>query len=259
MARNNSSSSSNAPEPSNDTPPDRLAEPIDVEQPPRLAFAVVGIGASAGGLESFIQFFKTMPADSGMAFVLIQHLPPDHQSLIAEILSRHTTMPVHEIEDGMSVEPDHIYVIRPGHTVTLRHGRLGLGPSLAKRGHGRPVDDFFRSLAEEQRQRAICVVMSGMGSNGTTGAENVKAVGGLCIAEDPEAAKFPSMPRSLIDHGLADFVLRTEEIPEVLLRYARHPYAALIEPPQPEPQQERQAVGEILAVLRARLRHDFSG
>lgn len=243
----------------NDSPPDRLAEPIDVEQPPRLAFPVVGIGASAGGLESFIEFFKTMRPNSGMAFVLIQHLSPDRQSMVAEILSRHTTMDVREITDGMSVEPNHVYIIRPGHTVSIQEGHLHLGASLAKPGHNRPIDDFFRSLAAEQRQRAIAVVLSGMGSNGTAGAENIKAVGGLCIAEDPACAKFPSMPRTLIEHGLADFVLRANEIPEILERYARHPYAADTDPARSEEKEERQTTGEILAILRARLRHDFTG
>src|SRR5207302_1681431 len=130
---------------------------------------------------------------------------------------------------------------------------------VVKPGHSRPVDDFFRSLAEEQRQRAIAIVMSGMGSNGTAGAQAVKAVGGLAIAQDPESAKFPAMPRSLIDAGYADFILRPVDMPEVLLRYAEHPYASGQPLAQSVLQQERQQFNEILAVLRARTRHDFSG
>ena len=238
--------------------PDRMAQPVDVEQPPRLPFIVVGMGASAGGLEAFMEFFSTMSADSGMAFVLIQHLPPQRESMLADILSKKTRMPVHQVEDGMRIEPNHCYVIRPGHTLTIRDGRLHLGEPLEKPGHTRPVDDFFRSLASEQRERAIGVIMSGMGSNGTAGAQAIKAVGGVCIAQDPESAKFPSMPRNLLDAGLADFILKPQDMPDALLRYATHPYAkgrgvsdAL--------SKERQSFNEILGILRVRTRLEFSG
>ncbi|MBA4065593.1 MAG: hypothetical protein C0501_18140 [Isosphaera sp.] len=237
----------------------RLSEPPDAAQQPRLPFPVVGLGASAGGLEAYTAFLDATPADTGMAFVLVQHLPPDRESLVAEILSRHTAMPVSQVEDGQAVEPDHVYVIRPGHTLTVRDGRLHLGPPLAARGHGRPVDDFFRSLAEEQQQRAVAVILSGMGSNGTAGAEAVKAVGGLVVAQDPESAKYPSMPRSVVDANLADFILRPAEIPDALVRYARHPYVAAEVAAELLAQRDRQAFGEILAVLRARTRHDFAG
>jgi two-component system CheB/CheR fusion protein len=237
----------------------RLTEPPDAAQQPRLPFPVVGLGASAGGLEAYTEFLDATPSDSGMAFVLVQHLPPDRESLVADILSRHTPMPVAQVEDGQAVEPDHVYVIRPGHTLTLRDGRLHLGPPLAARGHGRPVDDFFRSLAEEQQQRAVAVVLSGMGSNGTAGAEAVKAVGGLVVAQDPESAKYPSMPRSLVDANLADFILRPAEIPDTLIRYARHPYAASEAAAELLARRDQAAFGEILAVLRTRTRHDFAG
>jgi two-component system CheB/CheR fusion protein len=118
------------------------------EQPPKLPFPVVGIGASAGGLEAFLDFFRVMPADSGMAFVLIQHLPPERDSLMAEILSKHTTMQVRQVEDGIEVEPNHVYVIRPGHTLTIKDGLLRLGHPVAQPIHRRPVDDFFRTLAD---------------------------------------------------------------------------------------------------------------
>ena len=251
--------------------PERLAEPVELEQPPRLSFPVVGIGASAGGLEAFTEFFKAMPSDSGMAFVLVQHLPPDRESMIAEILQRHTAMKVQQVEDGVEVQANHVYVIRPGHTLTLRDGRLHLGERLDKPGHTRPVDDFFRSLAEEQRERAICVIMSGMGSNGAAGAQALKAVGGLCIAQDPESAQFPSMPRHLVDAGYADFILPPAEMPEVLMAYARHPYAAEQRgagdgngedeslSAQEAVLREQQHVREILAIVRTRTRYDFTG
>src|SRR5262249_25509569 len=131
-----------------------------------------------------------------------------------------------QVENGIKIKPDHVYIIRPGNTLTIRNGALHLGEPVEKPGHRRPVDDFFRSLAEEQRERAIGIVMSGMGSNGSAGAQAIKAVGGICIAQEPESAKFPSMPRSLIDHGQSDFILRPAEMPEVLVKYATHPYVA---------------------------------
>lgn len=202
----------------------RRAEPVQHEEKPRLRFIVAALGASAGGLETYSEFLAAMPPDSGMAFVLIQHLPPDRQSMLADILGKRTKMPLVEIEDGMGVEPNHVYVIRPACTLTIHQGRLHLSEPLEKRGHRHPIDDFFRSLAEEQRERAVAIVLSGMGSNGTAGAEEIKAVGGLCIAQDPESAKYPSMPQHLLDAGLADLVLRPAEIPAALLDYAQQPY-----------------------------------
>ena len=238
---------------------DRLAEPVDQEQPPRLPFAVVGIGASAGGLEACIDFFKATPANPGMAFVVVQHLPPDRESLIAEILSKHTTMPVLQVEDGIAVEINHVYVIRPANTMKIHEGHLHLSEPVEERGHRRPVDDFFRSLAEEQRERAIGVILSGMGSNGSTGAQSIKAVGGVCIAQDPSSAKFPMMPRHLIDAGLADFILRPQDMPEALVRYAKHPYATSRPDAEALLQGERQVYADILTMLRTRSRQDFTG
>lgn len=241
---------------------DRLAQPVDTEQPPRLPFPVVGVGASAGGIEAFGEFLTAMRPDSGMAFVFILHLPPDHKSLLPDILARRTAMPVAEVTDGMPVEPDRVYVIRPGHVLTVRDGALHLGPKLGgPRAADRPVDDLFRSLAEEQRERAICVVMSGMGSNGTAGAQAVKAVGGLCVAQDPDSAQFPSMPRHLIDAGYADYIARPTDLPDILLTYATSPYArgareadaaAVLE-------REQQHLREVLAILRTRTKQDFTG
>lgn len=238
--------------------PDRSAQPVDREPPPRLPFTVVGIGASAGGLEALTEFFKVMPADRGLAFVVVQQLSPDRQSLLAEIVARHTAMPVVQVKDGMKVQPDRVYVIAPGRTLTIYRGTLRLGKPIDESSHRRPVDDFFRSLADEQRERAVCVIMSGMGSNGTAGARTVKAVGGLCIAQDPDSAKFPAMPRALIDAGLADFVLPLREIPDVVLRYVSHPYAKGVKFAQAQAGRERDALDEILALIKNRVRHDFT-
>jgi two-component system CheB/CheR fusion protein len=255
--RGNGNGNADGPEPT--AQGDRTVMPVDVEQPPRLPFTVVGMGASAGGVEAFVEFFDAVPTDTGMAFVLVQHLPPQRESLMADILSKHTRMPVHQVVDGMLVRPNHVYVIRPGNTLTIRFGKLHLGEPVEKRGHQRPVDDFFRSLAEEQRERAVCVILSGMGSNGTAGAQMVKAVGGVCVAQDPDHTKYPSMPRSLIDAGWADFVLRPREMPEVLSGYANHAYAKGGKPGESLARRDQKHIADILAILRTRTRHDFAG
>jgi two-component system, chemotaxis family, CheB/CheR fusion protein len=261
LETSSASSAQNRAQAAPDAEHDRRAQPVYDEEPPRLAFPVVGIGASAGGLEAAIEFFQNMRADSGMAFVLVQHLPPDRETLITEILSKKTTMPVLHVDDGLELQPNHVYCIRPGRTLLLQDGRFRLGEPLVKPMRNRPIDDFFKSLAEEQRERGIAIILSGMGSNGSAGAQAIKAVGGLCVAQDPETAAFPSMPRHLVDAGYADFILKPADMPEMLIGYAEHPYAreegndlvarAL--------RREQQYIREILAVMRTRTRHDFSG
>ena len=238
--------------------------PVGFEERARLPFPVVGVGASAGGVEALSSFFRATPPESGIAFVVIQHLPPDNQSLMAEILGRCTQMPVVQIDDGMRIRPNCVYVIRPGFTVTLADGQLQLGEPVEKRGHRRPVDDFFRSLAQEQKEKSIIVILSGTGTNGTAGAQAIKAAGGLCVAQDPDSADFPGMPRSLIHSGYADQVLPPDAIPGFLVAYVRHPF---IESPTVEGasaaahdlQRERQSLSEIQALLRTRTTHDFRG
>src|SRR5437868_4913012 len=197
-----------------------------------------------------------------MAFVVVQHLPPERESLMAEILARHTPLPVLQVTGGLALQAGHVYVTRPGFTVTLERGVFKLGEPVEKRGHRRPVDDFFRSLAREQREKAIAVVLSGMGTNGTAGAQAIKAAGGLCIAQDPEEAEFPGMPRSLIHAGYADQVLAAGEIPGLLSRFLQHPYLELDPKGHAraarELERHRQELNEILAIVRARSGHDFA-
>ena len=250
-----------APGPEADT--EEVAAPLDFSDRAKQSFPIVGIGASAGGLQAISEFLKAMPADSGMAFIIVQHLPPDRDSLMVEILSRHTAMPVRQIEDAMSVDPDHVYVIRPGYTVTVGGGVLHLGAPVEQRGHRRPVDDFFRSLALEQKEKSIAIILSGMGTNGTSGAQAIKAAGGLCLAQEPGSAEFPSMPQSLIHAGYADQVLEAAEMPSVLLQYIRHPYLGLQQSASQHAEtillRERQHLNEIFAILRTRSGHDFTG
>jgi two-component system, chemotaxis family, CheB/CheR fusion protein len=241
--------------------PDEASAPVDFTARARCPFPIVGIGASAGGVDALRAFFNASAADSGMAYIVIQHLSPEHQSLMADILGRCTLMPVAQIEDGMEVKPDRVYVIRPGYTVTLKDGRLRLGEPVEKRGHRRPIDDFFRSLAYEQHENAIAVILSGTGTNGSAGAQAVKAAGGLCIAQDPDTAEFPGMPQSLIYNGYADQVLRAEEIPAALLQYIQHPFLDFSAKGRARAAQEierhRQDLSEILAIIRSKSGHDF--
>jgi two-component system CheB/CheR fusion protein len=237
--------------------------PVDFSETATLPFLVVGIGASAGGLDPLRVFFEAAPASAGIAWVVVQHLPPERESLMADILGRHTAMPVRQIENGMTIEPDTVYVIRPGFTVTMPRGVFALGAPVEQRGHRRPVDDFFRSLAEVQKEKAVAVVLSGMGTNGTSGAQAVKAAGGLCLAQDPETAEFPSMPSSLIHAGYADQALRPAEIPAVLASYARQPYLD----PEHEGRKnaervvarELQHLQDVLAIIQRRTGRDFTG
>ncbi len=241
--------------------PRNAAAPVDLTSRARCPFPIVGIGASAGGVDALKAFFSATAPDSGMAYVVIQHLSPEHQSLMADILGRCTSMPVSQIQDGTPVQPNHVYVIRPGYTVTLKEGRLHLGEPVGRRGHRRPIDDFFRSLAEEQHEKAIAVVLSGTGTNGSAGAQAIKAAGGLCIAQDPDSAEFPGMPQSLIYAGYADQGLRTEEIPAALQQYILHPFLDLSAKGRARAAQEierhRQELSEILAIIHAKTGHDF--
>lgn len=182
---------------------------------------VIGIGASAGGLEALQQFFSYMPPNSGLSFVVVQHLSPDYKSLMADILGKHTEMSVCQAENHMAVEPDTVYLIPPKKYMTIKDGRLLLSEAPGTLNH--PIDAFFASLAAEKREHSIAVVLSGTGSDGTNGVKIVKEHGELVIAQAPESAKFDGMPRSVINTGLADFVLSPEEIAEEILNFSNTP------------------------------------
>ena len=161
----------------------------EAAQETTLSFPIVGIGASAGGLAAFEAFFSAMPIndDSGMAFVLVQHLAPDHKSILSDLIKRYTRMQVFEVEDGMTVNPNTAYIIPPNRDMTFVSGKLHLVEPAAPRGQRLPIDLFFRSLAKDQRERAVCIVLSGTGSDGTLGVRAVKAEGGIAMAQNPES------------------------------------------------------------------------
>ncbi len=191
---------------------------------------VVGIGASAGGLQAFKQLLAVLPADTGLAFVLVQHLDPTHESLLSELLAARTDMPVHEVEQGMRLRPDTVYVIRPDCALAVRGGRVELTEPTLHRGVRLPVDHLFRSLAREYGPRSVGVVLSGAGSDGSAGLRDLKSAGGLAIAQEPDSSGQAGMPQSAIDTGLVDLVLAIEDMPAALVRFARLPPAAVVDP-----------------------------
>ncbi|MGH7847669.1 MAG: chemotaxis protein CheB, partial [Candidatus Binatia bacterium] len=188
------------------------------------SFPIVGIGASAGGLEALKEFFTAMPADSGMAFVVIQHLNPSHVSHMSELLAKFTEMKAVEAEDRMALEPNSVYTIPANKFLALAEGTLHLTEPVKRDGMRMPIDFFFRSLAEDQPEKAICVLLSGSGSDGTLGLREIRGAGGMIIAQDPETAQFDSMVRSAIATGLVDYVLPAAEMPGALIKYAQQSY-----------------------------------
>lgn len=187
---------------------------------------VVGIGASAGGLEALRAFFSVMPANSGMAFIVIQHLAPDYKSLMVELLARLTAMPVIRATDGLEVEANHVYLIPPRFNLTISEGALRLTPPPAGKALNLPIDIFFRSLALDCGDRSVAIVLSGTGSDGARGIRAVKEAGGMVMVQAEASAKFAGMPTSAIATGVADYVLPVEEIPGQLVNFSRHPFSA---------------------------------
>src|SRR5580658_8736245 len=197
-------------------------------------FPIVGIGASAGGLEAFSELLRHLPEKTGMAFVLVQHLDPKHGSVLQEILSRTTKIPVTEVTQGVVVQPDRAYVIPANTNLTLKNGMLELGSRVLTRGQHMPINDFFRSLAESAKQQAIGVILSGTASDGTEGCRAIKAAGGITFAQDEESAKYDSMPRNAVNAGCIDFILSPKDIARELGGISQHPYVARLVSPEME-------------------------
>ena len=217
---------------------------------------VAGLVASAGGLDAFKKFFAAMPADSGIAFVLIPHLDPTHESLMVELITRHTSMPVVAASEGMAVEANRVYIIPPNKNMTISAGMLRLTGPVERDGWGTSIDLFLRSLANDQREKAICIILSGTGSHGTLGLAAVKAAGGMAMVQDPKTADYPPMPESAIATGLADYILPVEQMPEALVKYVQHGnvtggrvVAAVAESPD--------HLNQLLTLLRDRTQFDF--
>ncbi|HEY3275427.1 MAG TPA: chemotaxis protein CheB [Syntrophorhabdaceae bacterium] len=223
-------------------------------------FPIVGIGASAGGLSAFEAFFSGMPAgaDPGMAFVLVQHLAPDHKSILTELIRRYTRMQVLEVRDGMKVEPNCAYIIPPGRDMAFIGGNLQLLEPSAPRGQRLPIDFFFRSLAQDLRERAIGIVLSGTGSDGTLGIRAIKGEGGMVMAQAPATTEYDGMPRSAIATGLVDYELPPAEMAAQLIAYASRAFGKTsARGPSPEIRSEN-ALKKIFILVRSQTGHDFS-
>lgn len=228
-----------------------------------VVFPIVGIGASAGGLEAFGQLLQHVPADTGMAFVLIQHLDPVHESQLASLLARNVAIPVTEVQGTPVVEPNHVYVIPPNTSMTIERGQLQLTPRDRASMPHLSIDRFLRSLAADRQERAIGVLLSGTGSDGTAGLAEIKGAGGITFAQDEDSAKYPDMPQHAVNSGCVDFVLPPEAIAAELARIGDHPYLAdrpPAEAPSSAPAQTHQETGfrRILGLLKSSSGVDFS-
>jgi hypothetical protein len=222
-------------------------------------FLIVGIGASAGGIQALKEFFENVPADSGIAYVVILHLSPDHDSRLAEVLQAVSKIPVAQVKEKIRVEPNRVYVVPPNQHLEMIDGEITVSKNLTIEDRRAPVDIFFRTLAESHRARAIAVVLSGTGANGSMGLKRIKERGGAAFVQNPREAEFSEMPRNSIATDLIDAVLNAGEIPQRIIAYKEN--LGKIEIPveaKARPEDTQQALREIFAHLRARTGHDFS-
>jgi two-component system CheB/CheR fusion protein len=261
----------NTPETSEKTPelikkaniPDADNAASEMQEPNLAAtndFPIVGIGASAGGLAAYQAFFSGIPQDSelNMAFVLVQHLSPDHKSLLTELIQRATRMPVEEVHDGTQVKPNCVFIIPPNHDMALINGKLQLLPPSSSRGLRLPIDFFFNSLALDQRERAIAIILSGTGSDGSLGVRAIKGEGGLVMVQKPETAKFDPMPLSAIATGSVDFELPPAEMPAQLLAFVNHEYIKHYQMLPLATEEFQNNLNKIFLLIRIQSGHDFS-
>jgi len=224
------------------------------------SFPIVGIGASAGGLAAFEAFFSGMPAvgDPGMAFVLVQHLAPDHKSILSDLVKHYTRMEVFEVTDGMRVQPNCAYIIPPNRDMAFFNGTLQLLEHTAARGMRMTIDFFFRSLAQDLHERAICIVLSGTGSDGSMGVRAIKGEGGMAMAQNPESTEYDGMPSSAIATGLIDYVLPPAEMPARLIAYTAHAFGNKPLRTSPPAASSEDILKKVCILLRDQTGHDFS-
>ena len=222
-------------------------------------FLITGIGASAGGIQAFQEFFHHVPAKSGIAYVVILHLSPDHDSRLAQVLQTTTKMPVKQVNEKEKVQPDHVYVVPPNQHLTMQDGSIIVSPNIQIEDRRAPVDIFFRTLAEEHGSRAIGVILSGTGANGSMGIKRIKEKGGAAFVQNPREAEFNEMPRNAIATGLIDEVLNVAELPAKIIAYKSSlGKLQIAEQAEQRPQDQQQALREIFTEIRIRTGHDFS-
>ena len=232
----------------------------DASENINVGFFIVGIGASAGGLAAFEAFFSGMPtdADPDMAFVLVQHLDPNHESILADLIQRYTRMQVLEVEDGMEVKLNCVYIIPPNRDMVLLRGKLKLRKPSAPRGQRLPINNFFYSLAQDQHERSICIVLSGTGSDGTLGVQAIKGEGGMVMVQKPDTTKYDGMPRSAISSGMVDYELPPVEMPMHLLAYATHAVGRLTNVKTSHEPKDVKELQKAFYLLSNQTGHDFS-
>jgi len=223
-----------------------------------LNFPVVGIGASAGGLEALQEFFKNMTPTPDAAFVVIQHLSPDYKSYMNELLSRYTSIKIEIVTDGMALKPNHIYLIPPKMNMTIFHGVLYLNELSATRTLNLPIDIFFRSLAKDQEKNAVGIILSGAGSDGTLGIKAIKEFGGMTMAQDDESAKFESMPHSSISTGMVDIIMPPKQLAEELINYIKHPFVKQKRNIETILAGEQSQLSKVISILSETKNVDFS-
>lgn len=230
---------------------------VIIEDGRNKSFYIVGMGGSAGSLEAFEEFFRNMPADTGLAFVIVSHLDPTHKGIMPELLERVTTMNVKQAEDGLKVQPNSVYVIPPNRDMSILHETLQLLEPSSPRGLRMPIDFFFRHLAEDQKERSIGIIFSGMGTDGTLGLKAIKEKLGVVMVQDVNSAKYDGMPHSAINTGLVDYVAPANELPKRLLGYVNH-FSKIPRDLPPAEKKTTGAMQKIFALIRAQTGNDFS-
>lgn len=220
-------------------------------------FPIVGVGASAGGLEALQDFFDNMQDEPGVAFVIIQHLSPDYKSFMSELLGRHTNIPIEVATDNVTIENNHIYMIPPKMNMTIAGGKLHL-KEIIGRHLNLPIDIFFRSLADDQEDNAIAIILSGTGSDGTLGIKAIKEAGGITMAQDEQSAKFDGMPKSSISTGMIDYVLPPKSLAFELVNYAKHPFVHDATTVETQLMQNQSIFNKLIAILHDSKNVDFS-
>ncbi len=236
-----------------------LKTPKTVHKPKVRSFPIIGIGGSAGAFTALRTFFTHMPADSGMSFVIVMHLDPDHKGQLADVIKGYTSMNVVEASDGLEVEPDTVYVIPPNKDMGIHNRKLLLLSLAAPRASRQPIDYFFQSLADDQWNRAVGIILSGMGSDGETGVRMIKEKLGVVMVQDPQVAEYNSMPLASISTNLVDYVVSPEEMPLKLIQYLNHP--VMSDEPSEQVRNEIRnstSIQKILMLLRTNTGHDFS-
>ena len=233
--------------------------PVGAPAAPTGGPCIVGIGASAGGFEPIKRLLSIVPPDNGLAFVVIQHLDPTQKSLSTELFARRTKMTVAEAKEGVRVESGHVYTVPAGQEVTIHGGVLHLAAAERLRGQRMPIDHFFHSLGQDQQQKAIGIVLSGTGADGAVGLRSIVGSGGIVLVQRPDTAQFEGMPQAALATGLATHALAIEDMPAVLMGYARHPYTARPDQPLPTAEAQEPLLRSIVDLVRAKRGYDFTG